>query len=54
MFTLLFINKGAASLVQLGQRIFVVGGNTKTAEEFNLITKTWSVVPTPQIFKHGV
>jgi hypothetical protein len=33
-----------ASLVQLGKRIFLLGGASNVTEEFNLTTYTWSVV----------
>ena len=47
------IDQGAANLVQLGSRIFVVGGLNKTAEEFNPTANTWNIVPFPQKFVHG-
>ena len=47
------IDQGPADLVQLGSRIFVVGGLNSTAEEFNPTSNTWSIVPYPQKFVHG-
>ena len=47
------IDQGAVNLVQLGSRIFLVGGFNKTAEEFNPTANTWSIVPFPQKFVHG-
>ncbi len=41
-------------MVQLGSRIFVLGGTSNTTEEFNLINNTWSVVATPQMYNHKV
>lgn len=46
------VDQGAGSLVQLGSRIFVVGGNNNTAEEFNPTTSTWSTVPFKQKYVH--
>ncbi len=34
-------DQGAASLIQLGKRIFILGGTTITTEELNLNTFTW-------------
>jgi hypothetical protein len=46
------VNQGPVSLVQLGSRVFAVGGLNATAEEFNPTTSTWSIVPFPQKFAH--
>ncbi len=46
------IDQGDASLIQLGKRIFVVGGLTTTTEEFNLNTLTWSTLSIPTKYLH--
>ena len=41
---------GMSSIVQLGKRVFVVGGLNTTVTEFNVNTETWSIVPAKQRF----
>ncbi len=45
-------DQGGASLVQLKQRVFVVGGLSATAEEFNYITNTWTNATALQAVTH--
>ena len=46
------VDQGPASLVQLGSRIFVVGGLNNTAEEYNPTANTWNMVPFKQKYVH--
>ncbi len=45
-------DQGMASLVQLNQRVFVLGGLSVTAEEFNYNTNTWTNAPALQAVSH--
>jgi len=45
-------DQGAAALVQLKQRVFVVGGSSATAEEFNYNTNTWKNASALQAVPH--
>jgi hypothetical protein len=45
-------DQGGASLVQLKQRVFVVGGLSTTAEEFNYFTNTWTNATALQAVTH--
>ena len=45
-------DQGSASLVQLKQRVFVVGGYSTTAEEFNYNNNTWSNATAQGAFVH--
>jgi UDP:flavonoid glycosyltransferase YjiC (YdhE family) len=44
---------GAAMLVQLGSRIFVMGGFSNHVEEFNICSKTWTNVGVDLLVSHG-
>ncbi len=46
-------NQGGASLIQLKQRVFVVGGLSRIAEEFNYNTKTWTNATALQAVPHA-
>ena len=46
-------DQSAASIIQLGKRIFILGGTTTTTEEFDLNTFTWSNVATRQTKLHN-
>jgi hypothetical protein len=48
------IYKAWANLLQLGERIFLIGGYSNTTEEFNLTNNTFSVVGAPLIYNHQV
>jgi hypothetical protein len=45
-------DQGPAALVQLKQRVFVVGGLSTTAEEFNYNTNTWTNATALQFVSH--
>ena len=45
-------DQGSASLVQLKQRVFVVGGYSTMAEEFNYNTNTWTNATALQAVNH--
>ena len=46
------LDQGSPSLVQLGSRIFAVGGLNITAEEYNPTANTWTMVPFNQKYAH--